>query len=82
MTLVLGTFAMLGLACGTIDANGFLGLETCDILNCDSLLFADLADNHDDIAGMEGMDGAEAHDDEDDDHMDGANDLDDDGGHM
>ena len=66
MTSLLGMFALLSLGCGTIDANGFLGLETCDILNCDGLFFANLADDHDDMAGMEGMDGmddAEVHDD-------------------
>ena len=79
MTLGLGMFAVLGLGCGTIDANGFLGLETCDILNCDGLFFANLADDHDDMAGMDGMDDAGVHDDEDDDHMDGVDDHDDDG---
>lgn len=76
MTLVLGTFAVLGLGCGTIDANGFLGLETCDILNCDGLFFGHLADDHDDMPGMNGMDDGDAHDDEDDDHMDGVDDHD------
>ncbi len=81
MTLVLGMFAVLTMGCGTIDANGFLGLETCDILNCDGLFFANLADDHDDMADMDGMDDADAHDDEDDDHMDGEDDHDDDGDH-
>ena len=86
MTLLLGMFALLSLGCGTIDANGFLGLETCDILNCDGLFFGNLADDHDNMAGMDGMDDAGAHDDEGDDHMDSVDDhLDDDdveeGGH-
>lgn len=74
MTLVLGMFAVLSLGCGTIDANGFLGLETCDILNCDGIFFRNLADDHDDMAGM---DGADAHDDEGDEHLDGVDDHDD-----
>ncbi len=74
MTLVLGMYAVLSLGCGTIGANGFLGLETCDILNCDGLFFANLADDHDD---MTGMDDADVHDDEGDDHMDGVDDDDD-----
>ena len=53
MTLGLGMFAVLTMGCGTIDANGFLGLETCDILNCDGLFFRNLADDHDDMAGMD-----------------------------
>lgn len=76
VTLVLGTLAVLGLGCGTIDANGFLGLETCDILNCDGLFFGHLADDHDDMPGMNGMDDVDAHDDEEDDHMDGVDDHD------
>ena len=79
MTLILSMFAALTIGCGTIDANGFLGLETCDILNCDGLFFGNLADDHDDMAGMDGMDDADAHDDEGDDHMDGVDDHDDDG---
>lgn len=79
MTLVLGMFAVLSPGCGTIDANGFFGLETCDILNCDGLFFANLADDHDDTAGMDGMDDADVHDDEGDDHMDGVDDQDGDG---
>ena len=82
LTFVPGVSAVLTTGCEIINADGFLGLETCDILNCHGLFFGNLADDHDGMAGMEGMDGAEAHDDEDDDHMDGANDLDDDGGHM
>ncbi len=68
MALVLGMFAVLTAGCGTIDADGFLGLEICDILNCDGLLFANLAEDHDD---MDAMDDADAHDDEGDEHMDG-----------
>ena len=79
MTLVLGMFAVLSLGCGTIDANGFLGLEPCDILNCDGLFFRNLTDDHDDMAGMDGMDDAGAHDDGDDEHLDGVDDHDDDG---
>ena len=76
MTLVLGMFAVLSLGCGTIDADGFLGLEPCDILNCDGLFFRNLAEDHDD---MPGMDDAGAHDDGDDEHLDGVDDHDDDG---
>ncbi len=79
MTLVLGMFAVLSLGCGTIDANGFLGLEACDILNCDGLFFGNLAGDHDDMAGMDGMNDAGAHDDGDDDHLDGVDDHGDDG---
>lgn len=78
MALVCGMFAVLSLGCGTIDADGFLGLETCDVLNCDGLFFANLADDHDDMADMDGMDDAEAHEDEGDDHMDDMDDHDDD----
>ena len=86
LTLLLGMLAALSLDCGTIDANGIFGLETCDILNCDGLFFGNLADDHDNMAGMDGMDDAGAHDDEGDDHMDSVDDhLDDDdveeGGH-
>ena len=78
MTLVLGMFAILSSGCGTIDATGFLGLEICDILNCDGLFFRNLVDDHDDMAGMDGMDDADAHDDDgDDDHMDDMRDDDD-----
>ena len=77
MTLILSMFAVLSLGCGTIDGNGFLGLETCDILNCDGLFFGHLADDHDDMAGMDGMDDADAHDDEGDEHLDGVDDHDD-----
>ena len=71
MALALSMFTWLTTGCGTIDANGFLGLETCDILNCDGLFFRNLADDHDDMAGMDGMDDADAHDDDgDDDHTD------------
>ncbi len=80
MTLVLGMFAVWSLGCGTIDANGFLGLETCDILNCDGLFFRNLTRDHDDMAGMDGMDDSDAHADEGDDHMDGVDDHDDDDG--
>ncbi len=79
MTLVLSMFAALTTGCGTIDTNGFLGLETCDILNCDGLFFRNLADDHDDMAGMDGMVDADAHDDGDDEHMDDVDDHDDDG---
>ncbi len=79
MTLVLSMFAALTMGCGTIDANGFFGLETCDILNCDGLFFRNLADDHDDMAHMDGMDDADAHDDGDDEHMDDVDDHDDDG---
>ena len=79
MTLALSMFAVLTMSCGTIDGDGFLGLEPCDILNCDGLFFRNLADDHDDMAGMDGMDDADAHDDGDDDHVDGMNDHDDDG---
>ncbi len=79
VTGVLSIFAVLSLGCGTIDANGFLGLETCDILNCDGLFFRNLTRDHDDMAGMDGMDDADAHDDGDDEHLDGADDHDDDG---
>ncbi|MCH7994478.1 MAG: hypothetical protein IIB57_08535 [Planctomycetes bacterium] len=74
MTLVLSMCTALSTGCGTIDANGFLGLETCDILNCDGLLFRNLDDDHDDMAGMDDMD---AHDDDGDDHMDDMDDHDD-----
>ncbi len=76
MTLVLGMFAVLSLGCGTIDANGFLGLKTCDILNCDGLFFGNPAGDHDDMAGMDGMDDADAHDDEGDEHLDRVDDHD------
>lgn len=76
MTFVLSMFAVLSLGCGTIDANSFLGLEACDILNCDGLLFRQLADDHDD---MDGMGDDDDHDDEGDDHMDGVDDQDGDG---
>ena len=79
MTLVLGMFAILSSGCGTIDATGFLGVETCDILNCDGLFFRNLVDDHDNMAGMDGMDGADVHDDEGDDHLDGVDDHADDG---
>ncbi len=85
MTFVLGMFTVLGLGCGTIDVNGLLELETCDILNCDGLLFGSLADDHDDMADMDEMDDAGAHDDGDDDHMDAVDDHsgdDDDGSDM
>ncbi len=39
---VLSVFTVLNLGCGVIDANGILGLETCDILNCDGLFFGNL----------------------------------------
>ena len=77
MTLALSMFTWLTTGCGTIDANGLLGLETCDILNCDGLFFRNLADDHDDMAGMDGMDDADAHDDGDDDHMDDMDGMDD-----
>ena len=73
LTLLLGMLAALSLDCGTIDANGIFGLETCDILNCDGLFFGNLADDHDDMAGMDDVD---AHGD---DHLDGADDHDEDG---
>ena len=76
MTLVLSMCTALSTGCGTIDANGFLGLGTCDILNCDGLLFRNLDDDHDDMAGMDDVD---AHDDDGDDHMDDMDDHDDDG---
>ncbi len=79
MTLVPGMFAMLSSGCGTIDATDFLGLETCEILNCDGLFFRNLVDDHDDMAGMDRMDDADVHDDDGDDHMDGVDDHDDDG---
>lgn len=56
MTLVLGMFVMLGVGCGSIDANGVLGLETCDIFNCDGLFFRDVVDDHDDMAEMDSAD--------------------------
>lgn len=80
MTFVLSMFAVLSLGCGTIDANSFLGMEPCDIFNCDGLLFRQLADGHDDMADMDGDDD---HMDGDDDHVDDADDhMDDDDDHM
>ena len=77
MTLVPSIFAALTMGCGTIDMSGFLGLETCDILNCDGLFFRNLDDDHDDMAGMDGTDDADAHGDEGDDHLNGVDDQDD-----
>ncbi len=74
LTIALSMCAALTTGCGTIDASGFLGLATCDILNCDGVLFSNVADDHDDMADMGGMDDGAAHDDEGDDHMDALSD--------
>lgn len=82
-TLVPSMFAALSSGCGGIDANGFLGLETCDILNCDGLFFGNLVGDHDDDDDHtddadDHTDDADGHDDGDDDHIDDLNDDDDD----
>lgn len=81
MTLVLSMCTALSTGCGAVDADGFLALDTCDILNCDGLFFRNLDDDHDDMAGMDDMDGADDHDDDGNhmDDMDGADDHGDDG---
>ncbi len=83
MTLVLGMLTMLGLGCGAIGAGDLLGLETCDVFNCDGLFFGSLADDHEDMDGMDGVDDADADDHDGMDGMDGADDdhdgMDDDG---
>lgn len=60
-TLVVTVFAVLAAGCGTVDTNGFLGLDTCDILNCDGLFFADFADEPEHTTGV---DDAHAQDDD------------------
>ena len=81
MTLVLSMFAALSIGCG-LDGNGPLGLETCDVFNCDGLFFGNLADDHLDDADDHDDDADDHDDDGDDDHADGADDHDgdDDGG--
>ncbi len=69
--VVLGAMGMVIAGCGAIDLDGFLGLQTCDIFNCDGIFFAGSGENHD------GMDDDESMDDHDEDDMD--DDHDDDG---
>ncbi len=71
ITVVLGALGMGIAGCGAIDLDGFLGLQTCDIFNCDGILFAGSGENHD------GMDDDESMDDHDDDGMDDDHDTDD-----
>lgn len=80
LTLVLSMFAGVSVGCGAFDTNGLLGLETCDILNCDGLFFGYLAGDHDDDAddhaddADDHVDEADDHDDAEDDHADDADD--------
>lgn len=67
MILVVGLCTVFSPGCGVLDPNAFLGLETCDFLNCEGLFFRNLMDDHDEMTDMEG---AEDHDDEGDDHVD------------
>jgi len=41
--LVLSTYAVSNLGCGVTGTSSFLGLETCEILNCEGLFFRDVA---------------------------------------
>ncbi len=49
MALFLGVCGSLLAGCYAVDGDGFLGLERCDILNCDGLFFAEVPDDHDDM---------------------------------
>lgn len=77
MTFVLGAYMVLSPGCGSYATDGFLGLGTCDVLNCDGLFFGNLAEDHDeadnavagddhadDVADTGDVAGADEHDED------------------